>query len=491
MALAVQLCSTAPDDARVVAVPVFSGRRVPAGVDVDVAFLEAVGFEGKPGETVLIANDSMPATLAVGLGDPDSVDLERLRRAAAAAVRAVWRSEGLSLALLSAAPDTLKRPAAAQALTEGALLGAYRFTKYKTDPEACRIRRLDVVAKGGAPVAAAVERGRIIAAAVGMARDLVNEPPAASTPSRLAEVALGFATEGSGLTCEVLDEKAIKRERLGGLEGVSRGSAQPARLIKLTWDPPRARASVVLVGKGITFDSGGLSLKSAEGMMSMKMDMSGGAAVLAVMSLLPELQLPIRVVGIVPTTENLPGGKAYKPGDVLRIRNGKTVEVLNTDAEGRLILADGLSLAAEEEPNAIVDLATLTGACVVALGKKVSGLMGNNDGFIDEVRAAGDRACEPAWPLPLPAEYRKDIDSKVADIKNIGAAGSAGALVAGLFLKEFVGDVPWAHLDIAGPAWADSDDGYLTQGATAVGVRTLVELLTSATFPRRPRRATR
>jgi leucyl aminopeptidase len=491
MALAVQLCSTAPDDARVVAVPVFTGRRLPAGVEADLAFLEAVGFEGKPGETALIANGSLPATLAVGLGDADTVDLERLRRAAAAAVRAVWRSEGLSLALLSGAPDTLKRPAGAQALAEGALLGAYRFTKYKTDAEACRIRRIDVVAKGGAPVAAAVERGRAIAAAVAMARDLVNEPPEAATPSRLAQVAQGFATEGSGLTCEVLDEKAIKKERLGGLEGVSRGSAQPPRLIKLTWDPPRARASVVLVGKGITFDSGGLSLKSADGMMSMKMDMSGAAAVLAVMSLLPELQLPIRVVGIVPTTENLPGGKAYKPGDVLRIRNGKTVEVLNTDAEGRLILADGLSLAVEEEPNAIVDLATLTGACVVALGKKVSGLMGNNDGFIDELKAASDRAGEPAWPLPLPAEYRKDIDSKVADIKNIGTSGSPGALTAGLFLKEFVGDVPWAHLDIAGPAWADSDDGYLAQGATAVGVRTLVELLTSGTFPRRPRRATR
>ena len=491
MASAVQLSSTVPDDARVVAVPVFSDRRLPAGVEVDVEFLEAVGFEGKPGETVLIANGSLPATLAVGLGDPDTVDPERLRRAAAAAVRAAWRAEGLSLALLAGAPDTLKRPAAAQALTEGALLGAYRFTKYKSDADACRIRRIDIIAKGGAPVAAAVDRGRAISAAVAMARDLVNEPPEAATPRRLAQVATDFATEGSGLTCEVLDEKAIKKERLGGLEGVSRGSAEPPRLIKLTWDPPRARASVVLVGKGITFDSGGLSLKSADGMMSMKMDMSGAAAVLAVMSLLPELQLPIRVVGIVPTTENLPGGKAYKPGDVLRIRNGKTVEVLNTDAEGRLILADGLSLAAEEEPNAIVDLATLTGACVVALGKKVSGLMGNNDGFIGEMQAAAARAGEPAWPLPLPVEYRKDIDSKVADIKNIGAAGSAGALVAGLFLKEFVADVPWAHLDIAGPAWADSDDGYLAQGATAVGVRTLVELLTSGAFPRKSRRTAR
>jgi leucyl aminopeptidase len=210
------------------------------------------------------------------------------------------------------------------------------------------------------------------------------------------------------------------------------------------------------------------------------------------MSLLPELQLPVKVVGIVPTTENVPGGKAYKPGDVLRIRNGKTVEVLNTDAEGRLVLADGLSLAVEEDPHAIVDLATLTGACVVALGKRVSGLMGNHEGFIDEVRSAAERAGEPTWPLPLPSEYRKDIDSKVADIKNIGTPGSPGAITAGLFLKEFVGDVPWAHLDIAGPAWADADDGYLSQGGTAVGVRTVIELLSSGAFPRKPaRRAAR
>ena len=491
MAPEIHLSSAIPADARVVAVPVFSGRRTPPGVEVDLEFLEAVGFDGKPGETALTANGALPATLAVGLGDPESVDLERLRRAAAAAVRAAWRAEGLSLALLAGAPDTMKRPAGAQALTEGALLGAYRFTKYKTDADACRLRRIDIVAKGGGPVAAAIERGRAIAAAVALARDLVNEPPEAATPRRLAQVATSLATEDSGLTCEVFDEKAIRKERLGGLEGVARGSAEPPRLIKMTWDPPRARASVVLVGKGITFDSGGLSLKSADGMMSMKMDMSGAAAVLAIMSLLPELQLPVRVVGIVPTTENLPGGKAYKPGDVLRIRNGKTVEVLNTDAEGRLILADGLSLAAEEEPNAIVDLATLTGACVVALGRKISGLMGNNEGLISEVEAAADRAGEPTWPLPLPSEYRKDIDSKVADVKNIGTPGSPGALVAGLFLKEFVGDVPWAHLDIAGPAWAESDDGYLAQGATAVGVRTLVELLSSGAFPRKSRRTTR
>jgi leucyl aminopeptidase len=242
---------------------------------------------------------------------------------------------------------------------------------------------------------------------------------------------------------------------------------------------------VAIVGKGITFDSGGLSLKTAQGMMTMKADMSGAAAVLATMSVLPALKPRVRVIGIVPATENLPGGRAYKPSDVLRIRNGKTVEVLNTDAEGRLVLADGLSLATEAEPDAIIDLATLTGACVIALGKRISGLMGNDDRLISEVRAAADRAGEPAWPLPLPDEYRKEIDSEVADIKNIGDPGGAGAIAAGLFLKEFVGDVPWVHLDIAGPAWTDKEDGYLSQGGTGVGIRTVVELLTSGSVPRR------
>jgi leucyl aminopeptidase len=304
----------------------------------------------------------------------------------------------------------------------------------------------------------------------------------------LAEVATDMATAKSGLTCSVLDTAAIEQERLGGLRGVSLGSDQPPRFIQLTYEPARARSTVVLVGKGITFDSGGLSLKTAGGMSTMKSDMTGAAVVLGVMSLLPLLKPSVRVIGMVPATENLPGPKAIKPGDVLRFRNGKTAEVLNTDAEGRLVLADGLSLAVEAEPDAIVDVATLTGACVVALGKRIAGLMGNDPGFIDQVRLAADRAGEPAWPLPLPDEYRKDIDSSVADMKNIGGEGSgAGALTAGLFLKEFVGDVPWAHLDIAGPSWADADDGYVAKGATATSVRTIIELLTSGTIPRRAR----
>ena len=271
---------------------------------------------------------------------------------------------------------------------------------------------------------------------------------------------------------------------------MAQGSAEPPRLLRLVYDPPGAKGTIALVGKGITFDSGGLSIKTAEGMTTMKTDMSGAAAVIAAMSVLPALAAKARVIGVVPTTENMPSGTAIKPGDVLKIRNGKTVEVLNTDAEGRLVLADGLSLAVEDGVDAIVDVATLTGACVVALGPKIAGLMGNDDGWIEQVEAAAGRAGEGVWRLPLPRDYRKDIESEVADIKNVGGR-SAGALTAGLFLREFVGDRPWAHLDIAGPARSESDDGYTSRGGTGVGVRTLVEVVSRFRKPGKAARGAR
>jgi leucyl aminopeptidase len=326
-----------------------------------------------------------------------------------------------------------------------------------------------------------------------MARDLVNEPAGAMTPRRLADVARDLA-DRHGLSVTVLDEVAIASEGLGGLAGVAQGSEEPPRLIELVYQPSTPAPGVgdghvptiALVGKGITFDSGGLSIKTADGMMTMKTDMSGAAAVLATMSALADLAVGSKVVAIVPTTENMPGGRAIKPGDVLKIRNGKTIEVLNTDAEGRLILADGLSLATEARPDAIVDLATLTGACVVALGGQIAGLMGNNDDLVGQVRAASDRAGELVWHLPLPAEYRKSIESEVADMKNISSpAGAGGALTAGLILSEFVDGVPWAHLDIAGPARSDADEGYTRKGGTGFGVRTLIELLSQFEPPRR------
>jgi leucyl aminopeptidase len=282
---------------------------------------------------------------------------------------------------------------------------------------------------------------------------------------------------------------------MGGVLGVGQGSERPPRFVRVVYQPRGGGAggTLALVGKGVVFDSGGLSLKTASGMETMKTDMSGAAAVLAAMSALQALGVRHRVVAYAPMVENMPSGSAIRPGDVLRMRSGTTVEVLNTDAEGRLILADALSLAASEKASAIVDLATLTGACVVALGEKVAGVMGNQPEWVEQVRAASERAGEPMWTLPLPKDYRKLLDSEVADLRNISTGSYGGALTAGLFLERFVDDVPWAHLDIAGPARASSDDGELTKGGTGFGVRTLLELVstldespTSARPARRP-----
>ena len=471
----------------VVAVPVLAGRRPPAGAPpwpapLEAASLEVLGFEGKRGQVQTLVSGDGTIVVAVGMGDEVDLDVDAFRRAAACAVRATWRATSVSVRLLDAVPAGVERSAAAQAVVEGAALAAYRFTRYRAAPEACRITAVTVVAPDAAALETAVAWGATVAGAVCLARDLVNEPAGGLTPTRLGERAAAEA-ERVGLGCRVFDEAAVVAERFGGLLGVARGSAEPPRFVELTYDPPGrpSAPTVALVGKGITFDSGGLSLKTADGMMTMKTDMSGAAAVLGAMSALPALAPAVRVVGLLPITENMPGDRAIKPGDVLETRNGTTVEVLNTDAEGRLVLADALAYAVELAPAAIVDLATLTGAQVVALGRRVSGLLGTDEGLVAQVRAAGDRAGEPAWPLPLTAEYRCHLDSDVADLKNIGRAGEAGTVVAGLFLREFVGDVPWAHLDIAGPARASDDDGYLAKGGTGVGVRTLLELLRTFT----------
>jgi len=482
MPIAVALVDNVPDDAHVVGVPVFAGRTSPAGAgpEPDRAYLAERGFEGKVGETTVLPGPGGTTLVAVGMGEPDKVTAETLRRSAAALVRAAWRDAHVATTILAAAPASIDPALAAQAVAEGALLASYRFTTYKSDPKACRVESLAVVGQG-AEADQGIQRGVRIARAVALARDVVNEPAAAMTPRRLAEIATQVA-EDEGLEIEILDEIAIVNEGLGGLAGVALGSDEPARLIRLTYDPPGAVGSLALVGKGITFDSGGLSIKTAEGMETMKTDKSGAAAVLGAMSALPALGPLVKVVAIIPASENMPGGAAVKPGDVLKIRNGKTVEVLNTDAEGRLVLADGLSLAVEAGVDAILDLATLTGACVVALGRQIAGLMGNDEGWTAQVREASERAGESVWPLPLPDEYRKLIDSDVADVKNIGGR-YAGALTAGLFLREFVGDVPWAHLDIAGPARSDDDEGYLSKGGTGFGVRTIVEAVTGFRAP--------
>jgi leucyl aminopeptidase len=497
-----------PAGADVVGVGVPEGARsvrVPGGGTVDAAYLALAGFEGKKGQTAVLPGDGTRVVVAVGLGPAAKADAESLRTAAAALVRAAGRGRAGWAAFVPGAPPAgLDPDRAAQAVVEGAVLASYRYTTFKslagangTRPsggsrarpgpasprpgaraDARTLARLTVVGPHPAEMEPGIERGAAVAGAVALARDLINEPAGSLTPSRFAAIAQALASD-TGLTVQVYDAAAIEAERLGGLAGVARGSDEEARLVRLEYRPKRRpnAPTVALVGKGITFDSGGLSLKTADGMMTMKTDMSGAAAVLATMSVLGQVGAPVRVIGYMPLTENMPGGRAIKPGDVLRARNGKTIEVLNTDAEGRLVLADGLSLAVEDGPAAIVDLATLTGAVVTALGRRIAGVMGNDDALYDQLEAAGARAGERLWRLPLPPDYRKDIDSEVADMKNIGGGGSAGSIVAGIFLQEFVGDVPWAHLDIAGTARADGDDGYVTRGATGFGVRTLVELL--------------
>jgi leucyl aminopeptidase len=466
----------APDaDAR--ALLVYQGLKLAnEHAGVDLAMAERRGFGGALGESLVCSEQDNRTIILVGLGEEKALDREALRRAGAGAARAAASFSHLAIDCAGLGLDVEQ---ATSALGEGALLSAYRFTEFKSQSKASALAQISLVGADLAALEAGAQRASVVAEAVALARDLSNMPGGSLTPSRFAEIATTRAGE-AGIGITVLDEVDIAGERLGGLLGVAQGSDEPPRMVLLSYDPPGASAAtptVALVGKGITFDSGGLSLKTAEGMMAMKTDMSGAADVLATLLACRRLQIAVRVRGYMPITENMPGGRAIKPGDVLKIRNGKTIEVLNTDAEGRLVLADALSLASEDEPDAIVDLATLTGACVVALGRSIGGLMGNDDRLIAALLDASREAGEAFWHLPLPAGYRAQVDSEIADMKNIGAPGQAGTLVAGLILEEFVDNVPWVHLDIAGPSRTDEDKGYLKKGATGFGVRTLIELL--------------
>jgi leucyl aminopeptidase len=492
-------------EASVLAVPVFEEdladvkglvAEIDRRLDGHVAAAAAEeDFQGKAGQSLglrTLGKLRAARILLVGLGKRDGAEtelpragFEPLRTAAGEAARQAQKGGATRLAFAS--PRLPGQTAhEARAIVEGALLGAYRFDRYKTEDKKKKARKLEtlvvIVPQGlerSKEVKESVALARSVAGAVSWARDRVNEPPLHLTPSRLADAARELAKE-AGLHAEVLGPREIAGLRMGMFLGVTRGSAEEPRLVKISYVPRGAAARkppMVFVGKAVTFDSGGLSLKPTESMVDMKTDMAGAAAAIAAMKVVAELAPPFPVHALVGACENMPGGRAYKPSDILIARNGKTVEITNTDAEGRLVLGDVLAWGVETlKPAVLVDLATLTGACIVALGMTTVGAFGPDGPAMDAVLGASRASGEDTWRLPLTDSVKEELKSDVADLKNAGTR-LGGSISAALFLKEFVGDAPWVHLDIAGPSSTTKEHGYIAKGGTGVGVRTLVELV--------------
>ena len=422
--------------------------------------------------------------MAVGIGEAGRLDGAGLRNAAAAFARAASSHSRLAFSL--DAVDSVAPEQAAQAVVEGVLLARYTYDPLRRQPRGNPVTRLTIVADASdkQSLTAGAERGKALAAATQLARDLANTPHSHLNATRFADVAASIGSE-RGLEVEIFDKDALVAMGCGGLLGVNQGSAEPPRMVKLTYRPPSGEPTgrLTLVGKGIMYDSGGIALKPGDEVHAqMKNDMSGAAAILAAMAELRDLGCTTQVTGFLMCTDNMPSGTALALGDVITMRGGTTVEVINTDAEGRLVMADALVLATEEPNDAIVDIATLTGACMRALGTQVAGVMGSDQNLVDQIRAAAETTDEPVWQLPLDQRYRKELDSTVADLKNLGGA-NAGAITAALFLAEFVGEVPWAHIDIAGTAQSGGDAGWQTAGCTGFGARLLAELAVHFSAP--------
>jgi leucyl aminopeptidase len=471
---------TVPRAADAIGLAVGPTGPVPRQLGLNRAALEAHGFTGKVGSTVVVPSGGGAALVAVGIGDKSTA--ATLREAAAAFTRAAGKRAHLATNLASA--DGVDAATAARAVTEGVLLADYRYLGQKSDKSAAsKLEALSLVVSQADERAATrgIAQGVVTSDAANLARELANTPANLLTARAFAARATELAGE-RGLVAEVFDEQQLAEMRCGGMLGVNAGSTEPPRMIKLTYTPRTPKAHVALVGKGVMYDSGGLSLKPTNPMsVIMKMDMSGAAAVLAAMGSLKALRCPNKVTAFLMCTDNMPSGSALKLGDVLTFRNGKTAEIHNTDAEGRLILADGLALAAEEQPDAVVDIATLTGAALAALGPDFAAVIGSDADVVRQVEEAAASSDEPVWELPLAADkYRKLLDSVVADMKNVGGP-YAGATTAAIFLSEFVGEVPWAHIDIAGPMNVDNDSGWRSKGATGFGTRLLIDFATSFT----------
>ena len=495
MNISVAIDNIAAYDADAIVVNLFEGVTEPGGATgaADRALngqirqlISGGDFTGKFKQVaVLYPQDGIVArrVILVGLGKSEDFTLDRVRQVSAVAAKRAQSlgAEHLASIIHGAGVGGMDAREAARAIVEGAILGTYRFTPYKSgdDDETGELEDLTLVeflAEKRAYIESGAETGRIIAEAVCLARDLGSHPGNEMTPAILADRAETMARE-AGLRCEVFDEERIAAEGMRTIQAVAQGSAQPPRFVVLEHDggDPEG-APVVFIGKGITFDSGGISIKGSDGMWDMKFDMGGAAAVIGAMQAVARLNLPVRTIGLVAASENMPGSRALKPGDIIRSLLGKTIEIRSTDAEGRLVLADAVAWAAAYKPSAAIDLATLTGACVIALGHEASGLFSNDDALASEIAAAGERTGEIAWRLPILDGHREEMKSDVADIKNTGGR-AGGAITGAAFIEAFVQEFPWAHLDIAGTAWAQKDLPHIPKGGTGVGVRLLVDLL--------------
>jgi leucyl aminopeptidase len=470
-------------------VPIFEGEKPEEGILAEIdrrsngvisSLTETGELSGKSGESAYVHNPgNMKARrlLLLGVGKKEEFTTEGVRKMAGTAARALRGKKAHSFAILRR--SQLPAGDGAQAATEGALISLFDPDKYHTSDKTenpLQTMTLLAPAADAGDVGRGVERGRIIAEATNFARELINEPANVITPTELARRAEEMARE-FGLEFDALGEAQMKELGMGAFLGVAQGSSEPAKLITMTYSPKtESKETIAIVGKGITFDTGGISIKPSDGMEKMKYDMAGGATTIGAMRAIAQLKPSVKVIGVVPATENMPGGRAQRPGDVVRAMSGKTIEVINTDAEGRLILADAVVYARKLGATRIIDLATLTGAVSIALGDVYVALLGTDQAWIDQVLAAAKKAGEKLWQLPLDKDYREQIKSEIADIKNVGGR-KAGTITAAYFIREFVEDTPWAHLDIASTAWNESGKPYLSIGPTGVGLRTLVNLV--------------
>ncbi len=483
--LAVRVVDTAPSDVDAVGIAVSQEGDIPGEIGFSREQLVALGFDAKVGQTLKLPRPDGPHLVAVGVGNTQELDATKLRDAAAAFARATdkYTRVATDLAGLVSVPAA----DAGQAVVEGVVLARYRYTQLKADTSQVDLVDLALVAGSdrAGDVTTGAERGRIEANAAALGRDLANTPHAYLTATRIAEIAESLAAE-CNLEVEVFDKEALQLLGCGGLLGVNAGSVEPPRMIKLTYRPANdgdRAGHLAIVGKGVMYDSGGISLKPSNAShATMKTDMSGAAATLAAMTALNALACPVTVTAWLMCTDNMPSGSATALGDVLTIYGGKTVEVMNTDAEGRIVMADALVLATEDKVDAIVDISTLTGAALMALGTMSAAVFGNNQAFVDQVKTASAQTDETVWQLPLDRRYRSQLESDTADLKNMGGE-FAGAITAALFLAEFVGDVPWAHLDIAGTAHSTVDNAWRTKGGTGFGTRLLIDLALNFTAP--------